>query len=174
MEASYGQLQFELELIDRAKDGDPQAGEEILKAIVRHIDGRRIDSPLFPFLAECLYEYERGVPIERALCIEKEPNVGGRPSKYNDIEIAALEILLRRELGYSSGKSVNWVSDNVGIHRSEVRRIRKEFDSRFNDCVKSPDETLMDGSETEILFYSLGSLRKDVSWVFDEAKTRKT
>lgn len=156
MKAGERTLKFELELIERAKEGDSEAGEEILKAIVRHIDGRRIDSPLFPFLANCLHEYERGVPIERALCIEKGPNVGGRPSKYDPDEIAALDIYLRRELGFKLEESLAWIEANVGMGKKEARELRKVYDARFNDDTDGP---LMESLDTDLLLHNIGSLR---------------
>tara|TARA_R110002072_G_scaffold300788_1_gene478951 strand:+ start:1476 stop:1976 length:501 start_codon:yes stop_codon:yes gene_type:complete len=158
-------LQFELELIELAKEGDSEAGEEILKSIIRCIDGRRFDSPLFPFLANCLYEYERGIPIERALCIEKGRNVGGRPRKYDPDEIAALDIFLRRELGFKSEESLGWIEANVGMGKKEARELRKVYDARFHE---SKDLKLMESLDTDRLVHCIGSLWMKVAPLLDD------
>ena len=64
-------------------------------------------SPLFPFLAECLWLYvEQGVPLARALCVEGDKSAGGAPLKYDPIELAAVDLLLRDHAGFSPAEAV--------------------------------------------------------------------
>jgi hypothetical protein len=53
---------FERELIKPALRGEEEAGREILLMIALAIDAGRFDSPLFPFLADCLCRSEP-VPV---------------------------------------------------------------------------------------------------------------
>src|SRR5690349_11064039 len=97
---SDAEEQFERKLIRRAKKGDAEAGREILLEIALAIDAGRFQSPLFPFLADCLFLFANDhVPLERALCVEAEKNLGGAPRKYQEIELAAVDILLRDHAG---------------------------------------------------------------------------
>src|SRR6476620_7270724 len=92
---------FERELIKRALQGDAEAGREILHKIALAIDSGRFDSPLFPFLAERLFEFVRdGVPLERALRV-KSKSTGGAPLKYQPNELAAVDLILRDHAGFS-------------------------------------------------------------------------
>lgn len=79
--------EFEHELIKRAGHGDAEAGRELLKTISLRITGRQFDSPLFDYLADCLWQHlEDGVPLERALGVEEEDKKGGRPKKYDPVQ----------------------------------------------------------------------------------------
>ena len=119
--------QFEKELIERARAGDEDAGREILYTLALAIDAGRFDSPLFPFLAECLLLFARdGVPLERALCVEKEPSRGGRPLEH-DSELAAVDILLRKHGGFTPEQALDWIEQSIGASRSTVRRLRVTY-----------------------------------------------
>ncbi len=73
--------EFLRQLIERAHRGDADAGKEIIKLIVHCLDLKDYESPLFPYLAECLWNYGyHGVPLDRALNVEGVPKKGGRPA----------------------------------------------------------------------------------------------
>lgn len=65
----------------------------MLEIIAERIERGHFDSPLFPYLAINLRAYlDQGVPLERALGVESDANPGGRPKKYDETAIAAVDI----------------------------------------------------------------------------------
>lgn len=150
---------FERELIERAQCGDADAGREALYSAALALDAQRLDSPLIPFLAECLHEYIDGVPLARALCVEKD-NTGGRPPKYDKDEIAAVDILLRDYGGYSPEDAIAWIDEYIGADRRTVQRIREAYDSRHNPTADYP---LMESVNRDGLLHLSGSLRNTIA-----------
>ena len=152
--------QFERQLIKHAQRGDEEAGREILYTIALAIDAGRFDSPLFPFLADCLILFARdGVPLERALCVERDRNPGGKPSKYDSTELAAVDILLRDHAGFSPEQAVTWIKENIGADRRTVQKRRPDYDGRYNPG----SGPLMESLDRETLLHRSGSLRKTVA-----------
>src|SRR6476660_3024093 len=117
---------FERELIKRARQGDAEAGREILHKIALAIDSGRFDSPLFPFLAERLVEFLQGVPLEPALCVDNK-SIGGAPLKYQPNELAAVDLILRDHAGFSPDLATSWIEDQIGADRRAVQRLRKSY-----------------------------------------------
>lgn len=129
--------EFHRQLIERAHRGDADAGKEIIKLIVHYIDLKNYESPLFPYLAECLWAYGYdGVPLERALRVEGESKKGGRPA-YDPTALAAVDTLLREYAGYGSMHALNWIEDNIGADQRTMRRVRKDYDLWHK---KAPDK----------------------------------
>lgn len=151
---------YERESIARAGEGDAEAGRECLSLIMHAIDAQRFDSPLLPYLAECIQQYLSGVRIDRAFNVEKE-NKGGRPAKYNPTEVAAVDILLRDHANFQPEQSIIWLIENIHprIDRRFVQRVRKEHDRRYNPNAAGP---LMESCTRDLLLHLSGSLRKYV------------
>ena len=61
------------------------------------------------------------------------PNTGGRPRKYDDTEIAAVDLLLRDHCGLKAEEAIDWIAEEVGADRRYVQLRRKEYDARYND-----------------------------------------
>jgi hypothetical protein len=119
--------QFERRLIERAESGNAEAGRAVLQQIISAITAGRFDSPVLPFLAKCLSMFlHDGVGLERALCVEDEPSKGGARRKYDTIELAAVDILLRRHRQFSSEDAIKWTAENIGADRKTVHRARNE------------------------------------------------
>lgn len=157
MGAKESREKHELELISRAKAGDAEAGRHILRRVTLLLDTKHLDSPLIPFLSECLREFEEGVPIERALCVETDVSRGGRPRKYVPAEVAAVDILLRRECGLGLDESLSWIEASIGVGRKEAREYRKQYDANFNSGASEP---LSEQLEIDDLLSLSGSLRE--------------
>jgi hypothetical protein len=126
-----GTEQFERALINAAKKGDDEAGRGVLNQIVSAVTAGRFNSPVFPYLAECLSLFlEDGVPLERALCVEVEGKDGRPP--YDAIELTAVYILLTEYGGKPVEQAIRWIMDAVGCSRDTVIRCRKHCRSRYN------------------------------------------
>ena len=114
-------------LIARARHGDADAGSEILRRIVNAIDNGRFDYRLFTFLAERLWEHiEKALPLDVALCVATK-GTRGRPRIYDDIELAAVDILLRKHAGFSGKAADRWITDKSGNDARAVQKRRREF-----------------------------------------------
>ena len=149
--------QFERDLIKEAKGGDAEAGREILFSIALAIDAGRFDSLLFPFLADCLMQFAQdGKPLEQALWV-KQGKKKGRPIKYNETELAAVDILLRDYHGLSSSSTIYLIKGRIGADKKLVKSVRKKFDSRYNTLTDGP---LMESLPRDILLHLSGSLRR--------------
>ena len=104
----FKEADFIRDLIERAKQGDHDAGKEVLRYVQTGIDTRAIvaTAPEFELilthLADVLTGYLDGsMAIDRALCVEREPVVG-RPFGASGDEkdsFAALMILLVKRCG---------------------------------------------------------------------------
>lgn len=150
---------FKSELIKRAQQGDAEAGREILKEIVLAIGANRFDPLLFPFLGECLGLFlQDGIPLDRALCVEAVDQ-GGRPRKHDQLELAAVDILLRDHGGFSPEQAIIWIEEHVGVDRRTVQKARKVCDARYG---KGPTP-LMEALDLETLLHRSGSLRPTVA-----------
>ncbi|MFZ5620690.1 MAG: helix-turn-helix domain-containing protein [Pseudomonadota bacterium] len=151
--------EFHEELIRRASRGDAEAGREILRTVTLLIDAGQWTSPLFAFLADCLWEYtQHGIPLDRALCVEPEPASGGRPQKYNPDELAAIDIILRDHAGYTPEKAVRWIAEKIGADKRTVHRIRRRYD-------KSAEGPLTESLSLDDLLQMSGSMRKNLDEV---------
>ncbi|MDB4409320.1 hypothetical protein N9235_00700 [Gammaproteobacteria bacterium] len=156
--------EFEEYLIWRTERGDTEAGREILKSVASSITGMSL---LLDYHAKCLCQYaEEGVQLERALGVkEEEPDKGGRPKKYDELELAAVDILLRHHAGMGPEEAVNWIIKNIGADRRATQRIRKVYDSKYNEVT---DEPLMENLNYDLLLHMTGSRRKKVAEVLPQ------
>jgi hypothetical protein len=144
-------FQFENELIARAVKGDSEAGREILRKIALTITSGNFDSPLFVFLADRLWGYlDGGYPLDQALCVKKVHR-GGRPAQYDPIELAAVDILLRKHCdGFVEKAASVWIKEHIKCDPRPMEKRRQEY---------APMEKL----DYEILLYRTGSLRSLVA-----------
>jgi hypothetical protein len=160
---------FEQELIERAAKGDAEAGRELLESVAVRIYEKDYDSPVFPYLANCLLDFlQHGSRLDRALNVEAE-NLGGRRPKHDRTALAAVDILLRDHAHYKSEAALKWIMDNVdGVDRRYLQRARAEHDRRYN---KHTDENgrLMESLDLESLLHLSGSLRQKVAEVLPQA-----
>ena len=116
-------LDYEKAVIEAANRGEDVYGREALDIIAERIERGLFDSPLFAYLATNLRAYlDQGVPLERALCVEPDLNPGGRPKKYNDTEIAAVDILLPHQALFSPEEANIWIEERIGADRRLVQR----------------------------------------------------
>jgi len=153
-------------LIEGADKGNNDDGVEALRSAALAIETGQFDSPFLPYLADCIMKYvELGVPLERAFNVEAEPSRGGKPAKYDKIEIAALDILLRKYAGKSPEEAVDWIDQHVGPDRRYVQRLRKEHDSTYNDTTSQP---LMESLDRDILLHLVGAMRKNLAGVLPQ------
>jgi hypothetical protein len=152
--------QFEYELIRRANRGDADAGMEILRNIVLRIDHKDYNSPLFPYLAECLWSYlHDGIQLDCALNVEAE-NKGGRPG-YDWTELAAVDVLLRFYKGDPAGKAIDWIECNIGASKDTVSRMRAVYRLKHADA---PFRRM----DRETLLHFSGTFRQKVAKVLPQ------
>ena len=89
------------ELIIRANSGDHEAAREVLDEIATDLLVNRLRPQLAEYLGASLRLFlDGGVGIERSLGLEADPPKGGRPRKYAEIEVMAVDLLLRDHLGF--------------------------------------------------------------------------
>jgi hypothetical protein len=163
-QATYSSEDYEREVIAHARkrdeDGEP-GGRECLRLIMHAIDARRFDSPLFPYLADCIHQYLLGFPIEEAFNVVPPTNKGGKSENYDSTEIAALDILLRDYEHLGPERSISWMQKHIdqSIDRRRVQRVRKKYDKRYNPDADCP---LMESCTRDLLLHLSGSLRKYV------------
>lgn len=154
----YNTEWFERQLIERARQGDAEAGLEALVSAAFAIDAKRFDSLLLPYLADCILQFREGIPLDRALGVE-DRKPGGRPTKYDACELAAVDILLRDHGGLSPENAVAWIAEQIGAERSTIQKYRRQFDSRYNRETKGG---LMDAWDRDLLLDQAGALRNAV------------
>ena len=156
-------LNYEKAVIEAANNGEDSYGREALEIIAERIERGLFDSPLFAYLATNLRAYlDQGVPLERALGVETDLNPGGRPKKYNDTEIAAVDIILRYHADFSSEEANIWIEKRIGADRRLVQRNRLEHDSKYNSSYASE---LMESLSLDDLLHLSGSMREKVAEV---------
>jgi hypothetical protein len=153
---------FKRQLIARAQRGDAEAGCEILREIALAIDAGGFDPILFPFHAECLWLFMQGAPLDKALCVKGEDQ-GGRPRKYDELELAAVDILLRDHAKLSVEDANAWIGERIGTDRTTVQRVRKNHDARYNPEAQQKHQQLMEAADRELLLHRSGSLRPIVA-----------
>lgn len=145
--------------ISNALEGSSSAGFDCLLTLRDQIHREQLKSvhPIFEYISNCIWEYAQGVPLDRAFNLEYEPQVGGKPRKYDEHEVIAADVLLRRECGYSSEKANDWLAEKIGIDRRSVQRFRKKF--KVNAKSKTFDSNI-ESLDSDFLFHSSGSLRQ--------------
>lgn len=150
---------FWLTKISNAREGSSSAGIDCLLALRDQIDRDQLKSahPIYGYISNCIWEYAQNVPLERAFNLEEEPHVGGRPRKYDEHEVIAADVLLRRECGYGPEEANNWLAEKIGIDRRSVQLFRKIF--KINARSKTFDSNI-ESLDSDFLFHSSGSLRK--------------
>ena len=157
---------FEEEAIRRANEGDTDSARLVLELIAGRIDARLFDSPLFDYLASNLRLFlDNEISLERAFGIEPDLNRGGRPKKYDETEVAAVDLLLRDYAGLKPEKAIEWIEDNVGADRRFVQIQRQAYDARYN---KYDRPALMESRSRDDLLEFSGSLREKVGRVFPQ------
>ncbi len=156
-------LNHEKAIIEAANRGEDVCGREALLLIAERIERGSFDSPLFAYLATNLRAYlDQGVPLERALGVEPDLNPGGRPKKYNDTEIAAVDIILRYHANFSPEAANIWIEERIGADRRFVQKRRLEYDSTYNPSYAFE---LTESLSLDDLLHLSGSMREKVAEV---------
>lgn len=125
---------LEMEVVARAERGDYEAAHHILCELPILIALRRYESPYISYLADKLTHYEAGVPLERALGIEKDKSTGGAPTRH-DVKLAAVDALLRNVANLSKTESIKTIEEKIidnpegRDYGSQIRRLRKTFNN---------------------------------------------
>ena len=156
---------FELETIRRAEQGDSEAGRLALDMIACRLETAELDSPLFDYLASSIRAFlDEGIALGRALGVEEEKHRGGRPRKYEELEVAAVDLLLRDHASFKAEQAIDWLYKEFSIDRRTVQKIRKGYDSRRS----SSEGDLMDAMDRELLLHNAGSIRKNLEGVLPQ------
>ena len=134
--------------------------------VAAKIEARSFNTPLMDYLTESLRLFlDEQIPLDTALGVEATPNTGGRPRKYDDTEIAAVDLLLRDHCGLKAEEAIDWIAEEVGADRRYVQLRRKEYDARYNDF---DAENLMESRPLDDLLDLAGSLREKVAGVLPQ------
>ena len=154
------------ELIERAESGDSVAAREVLDEIASDLIAKGLRPALMEYLAKnLLLHLDHDVPLLKALGLEAPPKPVGRPLKYDEVEVAAVDLLLRDHAGYRPEAAASWITSELGPDRRAVQRIRVRFDSRY---AKEGDRSLMNGIKKDDLLYLSGSMREKVGRLFPQ------
>ena len=164
---------FKRQLIARAQRGDAEAGSEILREIALAIDAGGFDPILFPFHAECLWLFMQGAPLDKALCVKADDR-GGRPLKYDELALAAVDFLLRDHAKHSAEQANRWIEDRIGADRTIVQRARKahkpmeaariaRIKQQIEDTTSDNREKKAKEADRDLLLHLSGSLRSKVA-----------
>ena len=150
---------FWLTKISNALEGSSSAGFGCLLALRDLIQRDQLKSvhPIYEYISNCIWEHAQGVPLDRAFNLEEEPHVGGRPRKYNEHEVIAADVLLRRECSYRPEEANDWLAEKIGIDQRSIQRFRKKF--RINARSNMFDSNI-ESLDSDFLFHSSGSLRQ--------------
>lgn len=140
-----------------AKEGDAEAGKELLQMVVVGLDQGNMPPDLAQYHADCLSDYvHRGIQLDRALNVEPEASSGGRPS-WDDNEIIAVDVFLRKFANMGKEQAADWIEDNGGPRKRTVQNIRK----RSNLPV-------IEAYDKDLLLHMAGSMRRNLAVVFAE------
>ena len=158
--------QFDAELIRRAEDGDPEAGKEILVSVALRIDQGKFDSSLFPYLANCLWDYSiENIPLSRALNVEKESPVGGRPVSYDRTMLAATDIILRHHCHMKPEAAIAWIEEHIGVGRRSIQRLRIQYDGSYSE---DPRDQRTEILPLKVLLEMTGNMRQNLKEVLPQ------
>ena len=114
------------EMIDRADEGDSEAGLELIESIITEL--HQSNSDLLHWHAQKLQEIVEGVPAPRALCIESDKKKG-RPPKWDSIQVIAIDQLLRRFTGLSEREAGEIIEQRLGVDQRTLAGYRKELET---------------------------------------------
>ena len=155
---------FLSELIERAESGDSVAAREVLDEIASDLLRKQLRPALRMYLTQNLLLFlDQGVPLMTALGLDAHQEKLGRPKKYVDEEIMAVDLLLRDHAGFAAESAARWIGNELGPDRRLVQRLRKLFDSRYAADVLEP---LMESRSRDDLLHLAGSMRKKVGELF--------
>ena len=155
---------FLSELIERAESGDSVAAREVLDEIASDLLRKQLRPALRIYLTQnLLLSLDQGVPLMTALGLDARQEKLGRPKKYVDEEIMAVDLLLRDHAGFAAESAARWIGNELGPDRRLVQRLRKLFDSRYAADVLEP---LMESRSRDDLLYLAGGMRKKVGELF--------
>lgn len=118
------------EMIDRAEQGDAEAGLELVESIITEL--YQCDSDLLHWHAQKLTEITQGVPAARALCIEST-KIKGRPATWESIRIIAIDQLLRRFADMTRREAAETIEQRFNLDDRTLRGYRKEFGEKSAD-----------------------------------------
>ena len=162
-------LKFEQETIRRAEQGDSEAGRLALDMVAGRLDRRELDSPLFDYCASSIRAYlDEGISLDRAFGVQEKIQRGERPRKHAELEIAAVDLLLRDHANFKTEKALEWIDEQFLIDRRTVQRIRIKYDSRYSGLEDAQEDGLMETMDMDLLLHNAGSMRKNLEGVLPQ------
>ena len=157
MKEAFDPKELDEEILARARAGDPSDAKSALKSAVIALNRFSFTSPYLSYLQECLEHVISGVEPNRAFGLEKDIKKGA-PRKWRGIEVMAVDIYLRKYLGYSSEKALEQALEMFGIgDKKTVRDFRKEYD---NQWAKTHEPLMEQISKDDLLSNMSESTRK--------------
>ncbi len=157
---------FEAETLRRANAGEVDAAREALRIVRRKLDTEAPRDPVIEYLLSNLSSYlDEGIPLDKALGLERQPRKTGRKPKIDPLELGSADIILRQYCGYSPETACMWLEKTTGADRRTVQRNRKTYDASYANRDTGP---LSESLDLELLLYNAGSLRKNVASVLPQ------
>ena len=161
-------LLFEQETIRRAERGETAAARRALHLLRDRLEGpAALGDQVMGYARDCLDAVlDHGINIEKAFGLDADPGVGGRPRKYDALEVAATDLVLRDHCGYSPEQACLWIQSEIGMDRSQLQRLRKTFDQRYTaEKIAAAPQNL----DLEDLLHTAGSLRAKLMEVLQQS-----
>ena len=150
-------LSFENETIRRARRRDRSATRRALHVLRDRLEVHATQGDqVMRYGVDCLTAaLDHGLSLDTALGLDTKPSAGGRPRKYDSLEVAAADLILRDHCGFRPEQASVWVSSEVGMDRTQLQRLRRTFDNRYTDAaIEAAPQNLI----LEDLLHTAGSL----------------
>ena len=150
-------LKFEQQTLERAERGETSAALRALHLLRDRLEGPAArGDEVMRYARDCLDKVlDHDIGIEKAFGLDADPSAGGRPRKYDSLEVAAADLILRDHCGFKPEQACAWVSSEIGMDRAQLQRLRRTFDNRYTDAaIEAAPQNL----SLEDLLHTAGSL----------------
>ena len=161
-------LLFEQETIRRAERGETAAARRALHLLRDRLEGPAASGDeVMCYARDCLNKVlDDDIGIEKAFGLDADPSAGGRPRKYDSLEVAAADLILRDHCGFRPEQACVWVSSEIGMDRAQLQRLRRTFDNRYTDAaIEAAPQNL----SLEDLLHTAGSLSAKLVGVLQQS-----
>ena len=150
-------LSFENETIRRARRRERSATRRALHVLRDRLEVHAAQGDqVMRYGVDCLTAaLDHGLSLDTALGLDTKPSTGGRPKKYDSLQVAVTDLILRDHCGFGPEQACAWIGTEIGMDRTQLQRLRRTFDNRYTDAVI---EAAPQNLSLEDLLHTAGSL----------------
>ncbi len=155
------------------KGGDEgiAAGYELVSAAFKDLE--EVDTPAINWLSEKLLQIASGVNADRALCIKREENKGGRPKNPDQEKYIAIDLLLRNYAKLSPSLAAKEIQTRFELDPRTLRDYRKKYCIQTGDTSRTGMEhlsvVLLTQAPKEILVQYAGDYYTKIADLFEKS-----